>query len=239
MALTTSVEAAAGRVPITIVSLDGELDASNFERFVDEMGQLYAAGTRNLLLDLTNLTFLASSGLVGAQLDRADHARTAADRSGIRLGRAPRARQRSRRWDDPDRGPAGRSPAGRRARPPADGPRPAVPHPSRPGHRARSVLSGRSRADDRRTARRRPARIDPCAIRRRRRRIGRDRHLAGHRGPRRTRPRGCRRARQRRTRRSRCIARSTSADGRSAGSSGGARPTGRSSRRSWAASWPA
>ena len=44
MALTTSVEAAAGRVPITIVSLDGELDASNFERFVDEMGQLYAAG---------------------------------------------------------------------------------------------------------------------------------------------------------------------------------------------------
>jgi anti-anti-sigma regulatory factor len=64
MALTTSVEAAAGRVPITIVSLDGELDASNFERLVDEMGQLYAAGTRNLLLDLTNLTFLASSGLI-------------------------------------------------------------------------------------------------------------------------------------------------------------------------------
>src|SRR5207344_3404429 len=64
MALTTSVEAAAGRVPITIVSLDGELDASNFEHFTDEIGQLYAAGTRHLLLDLTNLTYLASSGLV-------------------------------------------------------------------------------------------------------------------------------------------------------------------------------
>src|SRR5438046_1085225 len=63
MALTTSAEAAAGRVPLTIVSIDGELDASNFERFVDEMGQLYAAAARDLLLDPTNLTFLASSGL--------------------------------------------------------------------------------------------------------------------------------------------------------------------------------
>jgi len=64
MALTTSVEEATGRVPITIVSLVGELDASNFEGLVDDIGRLYAAGTRNLLLDLTDLTFLASSGLV-------------------------------------------------------------------------------------------------------------------------------------------------------------------------------
>lgn len=64
MALTTSVEAAAGRVPITIVSLDGELDASNFERLIDEVTGLYDRGTRNLLVDLAGLTFLASSGLV-------------------------------------------------------------------------------------------------------------------------------------------------------------------------------
>ncbi len=64
MALTTSIEQASGRVPITILSLDGELDASNFEGLVDDVAGLYAGGTRNLLLDLTNLTFLASSGLV-------------------------------------------------------------------------------------------------------------------------------------------------------------------------------
>ena len=64
MALTTSVEQVDGRVLITIVSLDGELDASNFERFVDDVRGLYEAGTRGLLLDLTGLTFLASSGLV-------------------------------------------------------------------------------------------------------------------------------------------------------------------------------
>lgn len=64
MALTTTVEEAVGRVPITVLSLDGELDASNFEGFVDEVRQLYDAGSRHLLLDLSTLTFLASSGLV-------------------------------------------------------------------------------------------------------------------------------------------------------------------------------
>lgn len=64
MALTTSVEQVVGRVPITIVSLVGELDASNFEGFVDDLRELYAAGTRYVLLDLAGLTFLASSGLV-------------------------------------------------------------------------------------------------------------------------------------------------------------------------------
>ena len=64
MALTTSVEQVAGRVPITIVGLDGELDASNFERFIEETRALYDGGTRHLLLDLSRLTFLASSGLV-------------------------------------------------------------------------------------------------------------------------------------------------------------------------------
>jgi serine/threonine-protein kinase RsbW len=64
MTLTTSVETAVGRVPITIVALSGELDSTNFERFVDEVQTLYQNGTRALILDLTDLTFLASSGLV-------------------------------------------------------------------------------------------------------------------------------------------------------------------------------
>lgn len=64
MALTTSTEEVAGRVPITVLSLDGELDASNFERLIEEVRGLHAAGTRHLLLDLSGLTFIASSGLV-------------------------------------------------------------------------------------------------------------------------------------------------------------------------------
>ena len=64
MALTTSVETVEGSVPVTVVALEGELDSSNFEGFVDEVQGLYDAGSRHLLLDLQGLTFLASSGLV-------------------------------------------------------------------------------------------------------------------------------------------------------------------------------
>jgi anti-anti-sigma regulatory factor len=46
------------------MALDGELDASNYLRLVEDVRQLYADGTRNLLLDLSDLSFIASSGLV-------------------------------------------------------------------------------------------------------------------------------------------------------------------------------
>ncbi len=64
MALMTSTEGVVGRVEITVLSLQGELDASNFERLIDEVRALFDAGARHLLLDLAELTFLASSGLV-------------------------------------------------------------------------------------------------------------------------------------------------------------------------------
>jgi len=64
MALQTTVEHVEARVPITVVALDGELDASNFERVIDEVRGLYAAGDRTLLLGLSGLNFMASSGLV-------------------------------------------------------------------------------------------------------------------------------------------------------------------------------
>jgi anti-anti-sigma factor len=64
MSLETTVEHVEGRVPITILALDGELDASNFEALIDEVRGLYDGGTRQLLLDLSGLRFMASSGLV-------------------------------------------------------------------------------------------------------------------------------------------------------------------------------
>ena len=64
MALDTTVEQHDGDPPLTIVALSGELDASNFNALVDEVSGLYAGGTRRLLLDLTDLRFMASSGLV-------------------------------------------------------------------------------------------------------------------------------------------------------------------------------
>ena len=64
MALDTTVERHDGDPPLTILALAGELDASNFSGLVEQVQGLYDAGTRRLLLDLTELRFMASSGLV-------------------------------------------------------------------------------------------------------------------------------------------------------------------------------
>jgi hypothetical protein len=58
------VDRAEGRVPVTILRLEGDLDASNFETLIDEGRRLYAEGTTDLLLDLRQVPFMGSSGLV-------------------------------------------------------------------------------------------------------------------------------------------------------------------------------
>ncbi len=64
MAMETTIERIEGAVPVTVVRLDGELDASNFEALIDAVRGLYDGGARQLLLDLSGLRFMASSGLV-------------------------------------------------------------------------------------------------------------------------------------------------------------------------------
>ena len=64
MALQTTVEQVEGPVPITILALDGELDGASYERVIDAVRGIYKAGGRYLLMDLTNLRFISSSGLV-------------------------------------------------------------------------------------------------------------------------------------------------------------------------------
>lgn len=58
------VEQVESNVPVTVMSLEGELDASCYLDVIDKAKMLYQAGTRNLLLDLSNMSFMASSGLV-------------------------------------------------------------------------------------------------------------------------------------------------------------------------------
>jgi len=64
MALDITVESVEARVPLTVVALAGELDAANFSALVDQVAGLYASGTRHVLLDLAELRFMASSGLI-------------------------------------------------------------------------------------------------------------------------------------------------------------------------------
>ena len=59
----TVKEAQAG-VPVTIMGLVGEMDASNYMDVIERAKEISAAGTRHLLLDLSGLSFMSSSGLV-------------------------------------------------------------------------------------------------------------------------------------------------------------------------------
>ena len=53
-----------GSPQIMILDLDGELDASNYLDVIDHVRRLYKDGARQLVLDLSDLKFLSSSGLV-------------------------------------------------------------------------------------------------------------------------------------------------------------------------------
>ena len=63
MAMTIDVERLGGATPVTVIAMDGELDASNYEQVIDVVRDAYADGSRGLVLDLEHLTFMASSGL--------------------------------------------------------------------------------------------------------------------------------------------------------------------------------
>ena len=53
-----------GRIPITILAIHGDIDASNYDQVIAEARDLYAAGSRHLLLDLSDVPFMGSSGVV-------------------------------------------------------------------------------------------------------------------------------------------------------------------------------
>ena len=56
-----------GREQVSVIHLDGRLDSSNYENLIDEAKKLYAAGARHLILDMTNLTYISSAGIVAVQ----------------------------------------------------------------------------------------------------------------------------------------------------------------------------
>ena len=66
MEITVSQEN--GKVPVSIVHVKGDLDASSYLDLVNTAQKLYDEGTRNLLLDLTDLAFISSAGLASLHM---------------------------------------------------------------------------------------------------------------------------------------------------------------------------
>jgi anti-anti-sigma factor len=53
-----------GRVEVTVLRLNGELDGQTYQKLIDQAKELYASGVRDFLLDMGDLTYISSAGLV-------------------------------------------------------------------------------------------------------------------------------------------------------------------------------
>ena len=57
-----------GKVPVSVVSIKGDLDASSYLELVNTAQKLYDAGVRYLVLDLAGLAFISSAGLASLHI---------------------------------------------------------------------------------------------------------------------------------------------------------------------------
>jgi anti-anti-sigma factor len=62
--MNISVSQVQGNGLISVIKLDGQLDGQNYQELIAKAQELYKAGTRDFLLDLSDLTYISSAGLV-------------------------------------------------------------------------------------------------------------------------------------------------------------------------------
>ena len=53
-----------GSTPVTVMHLTGNLDSSNYTAMIDKAQEAYEEGARNLLIDLGNVPYVSSAGLM-------------------------------------------------------------------------------------------------------------------------------------------------------------------------------
>ena len=53
-----------GRISISIIKVSGQLDGQSYESLIAKAREVVEGGTRNILLDLGDLTYISSAGLV-------------------------------------------------------------------------------------------------------------------------------------------------------------------------------
>lgn len=62
--MNITVEQVQGMVPVTVLCTHGPLDRSNYEALIAKAKELYQAGSRDLLIDMSDTAFMSSAGLV-------------------------------------------------------------------------------------------------------------------------------------------------------------------------------
>ncbi len=62
--MNISVSQVQGSVPVTVIKIDGRLDGQNYQELITKVQELCNAGACDFLLDLSDLSYVSSSGLV-------------------------------------------------------------------------------------------------------------------------------------------------------------------------------
>jgi anti-anti-sigma regulatory factor len=62
--MNITLSKAVGNVPVTIIRIDGQLDGQTYTQLIDKARELYKEGARDFLLDLSDMTYISSAGLV-------------------------------------------------------------------------------------------------------------------------------------------------------------------------------
>jgi anti-anti-sigma factor len=61
--LTIDVESKQGRVPVTLFRIKGDIDGNTYEQLQGQANESFQSGTRNLLLDLSDVPYISSAGI--------------------------------------------------------------------------------------------------------------------------------------------------------------------------------
>jgi len=62
--MNISVSQVQGKVPVTVVELEGQLDGQTYQDLINKAREAYKAGWRDFLVDMSDLTYISSAGLV-------------------------------------------------------------------------------------------------------------------------------------------------------------------------------
>lgn len=62
--MNISVSQVQGKIPVTVIKLEGQLDGQTYQELISKAREAYAAGWRDFLVDMADLTYISSAGLV-------------------------------------------------------------------------------------------------------------------------------------------------------------------------------
>ena len=62
--MNISISQVQGKVPVTVLKLEGQLDGQTYQDLINKAREAYKAGWRDFLIDMSDLTYISSAGLV-------------------------------------------------------------------------------------------------------------------------------------------------------------------------------